>query len=190
MSAPERLTTSRLVLRRWRESDAVPFAALNGDPEVMRFYPRTYGLEETKARIGVWMRSFAERGYAPWAVEIPGVAPCIGVVGPTRITGNLPLAGRMEILWRLARPYWGKGYAVEAARACLRDAFERLAQDEMLAYTATVNAPSRRVMEKLGMVEDPVASFLHPALPEGDRLRPHVVYRLAREDFLSAGAAA
>ena len=129
MSAPERLTTSRLVLRRWRESDAAPFAALNGDPEVMRFYPRTYGLEETKARIGVWMRSFAERGYAPWAVEIPGVAPCIGVVGPTRITGNLPLAGRMEILWRLvvrrSGALKGRGSGRRAARPRPRAASAR-----------------------------------------------------------------
>jgi RimJ/RimL family protein N-acetyltransferase len=189
LTAPERLVTERLVLRRWRESDVVPLAEMNADPQVMRYFPRLYSLEETRARIAVWSEHFAKRGYAPWAVEAPGLASCMGVVGPALISGDIAIAGRMEILWRLGREFWGKGYAVEAARAALRDAFARLRPDEIIAYTSAANTPSRRVMEKLGMAEDAASGFAHPAYAEGHPLRPHVVFRLARRDFLTGAAA-
>jgi RimJ/RimL family protein N-acetyltransferase len=184
MSAPDRIVTERLVLRRWRDSDVDALAKLNADPAVMRYFPRTYGFEETKARIAAWSAAFGTRGYSPWAVEAPGFAACIGLVGPAQVGDSLPLAGAMEMAWRLDRPFWGKGYAVEAARASLRDVFERLGPRGMIAYTAAVNMPSRRVMEKLGMVEDAASAFSHPDIAADDPLRPHVVYRVSRSDFL------
>jgi RimJ/RimL family protein N-acetyltransferase len=190
LSAPVSIVTERLVLRRWRESDIAALARLNADPEVMRYFPRSYSLEETQARIAIWSAGFEARGYSPWAVEAPGVASCIGLVGPAQIGEDLPLAGKMEIAWRLDRPFWGKGYAAEAARASLRDVFERLRPSEVIAYTAAVNTPSRRVMEKLGMVEDATSAFAHPGLEASHALRPHMVYRLARQDFLAGHAAA
>jgi RimJ/RimL family protein N-acetyltransferase len=97
----------------------------------------------------------------------------------------MPHAGAIEIAWRLDRPFWGRGYAPEAADAALRDLFERLVPEEVIAYAAALNGPSRRVMGKLGMLEDKDAAFDHPALAQGDRLRRHVVYRIARADFLA-----
>jgi RimJ/RimL family protein N-acetyltransferase len=189
LSAPQRLVTERLILRRWRDSDVAAFAKLNGDPEVMRYFPRTYDFEETKSRIAAWSEAFETRGYAPWAVEIPDLSPCIGFVGPALIGQPQWLAGKLEMAWRLDRPFWGKGYATEAARAALRDAFERLQPPEIIAYTAAINLPSRRVIEKLGMTEDVASAFDHPALEANEALRPHVVYRLARPDFLASDGA-
>lgn len=186
MKAPERIVTERLILRRWRESDVAALARVNCDPEVMRFFPRTYDLEETRARIAASSEAFETRFYAPWAVELPGVAACIGLAGPARVGEDLPFAGMIEMAWRLDRPYWGKGYAPEAARAALRDVFERLQPSQVIAYTAVLNAPSRRVMEKLGMVEDEEATFAHPAIAADNPLQPHVVYRLTRERFLAS----
>jgi len=184
MKAPERIVTQRLVLRRWRDNDVEAMVRLNGDPQVMRFFAHTVSPRETRARIAAASEAFETRGYAPWAVEAPGIASCIGVVGPARVSEDVPCAGAIELAWRLARPFWGKGYAPEAARAALRDLFERLAPEEVIAYTAALNAPSRRVMEKLGMSEDSKAAFDHAAFAPGDPLRPHLVYRIARVDFL------
>lgn len=86
----------------------------------------------------------------------------------------------MEIGYRLAREHWGEDYATEAARAALADGFERLGRAEIVSFTAVVNVPSQRVMEKLGTTHDPDDDFDHPALPPGHRLRRHVLYRLAR----------
>jgi RimJ/RimL family protein N-acetyltransferase len=188
LRAPERLVTQRLVLRRWRDADVAAIAKLNADPHVMRFFLRTYGYDETKQRIGSWSAAFEERGYAPWAVELTGIAPCIGFVGIALVDAEVPLAGSLEVVWRLDGPFWGQGYAVEAAQAAMRDAFERLRPEEIVAYTAAINTPSKRVMEKLGMAFDAQAGFEHPRVPD-HRLRPHVVYRMARRDFLARHAA-
>jgi RimJ/RimL family protein N-acetyltransferase len=184
LTPPQRLVSQRLILRRWRESDIAPFARLNADPQVMRFFARRYGLEETRQRVSIWSDDMTSRGYAPWAVEAPGVASFIGVVGPSLITAEIALAGQIEILWRLDRPSWGQGYAVEAAHAALHDVFERLECPEVVAYTTAVNLPSRKVMQKLGMIEDEASAFAHPAVAEGNPLRPHVVSRLTRQAFL------
>ena len=184
MSPERRLVSERLILRPWRESDIIPFARLNADPQVMRFFARCYGLEETKQRVSLWSDAMASGGYAPWAVEAPGIADFIGVVGLAVIGEDQPLAGEIEVLWRLDSPFWGKGYAVEAARAALRDVFDRRRCPEVVAYTTTVNLPSRKVMQRLGMIEDAGAAFAHPALAADHPLRLHVVYRLTRETFL------
>ncbi|HIC80883.1 MAG TPA: N-acetyltransferase, partial [Kiloniellaceae bacterium] len=89
----------------------------------------------------------------------------------------------VEVGWRLAREYWGKGYATEGARACLRFGFEELGLKEIVSFTATTNLPSQRVMQRLGMTHDPVGDFDHPALPKGHRLERHVLYRLRRDSW-------
>ena len=85
----------------------------------------------------------------------------------------------VEIGWRLAAPYWGRGYATEGARAALAVGFETLGLGEIVSSTVPGNLRSRRVMEKIGMARDPADDFDHPALPEGHRLRRHVLYRIA-----------
>ena len=84
----------------------------------------------------------------------------------------------VEIGWRLAAEHWGHGYATEAARAVLAFGFERLGLPEIVSFTTTANVRSRRVMEKLGMRHSPDDDFMHPLIPDGHPLRPHVLYRL------------
>jgi ribosomal-protein-alanine N-acetyltransferase len=84
----------------------------------------------------------------------------------------------VEVLWRIASAHWGQGYAPEAARAAIADGFDRLGLHEVVALTAAINTPSRRVMEKLGMTHDPAEDFDHPRLAEDHALRRHVLYRL------------
>ncbi len=92
----------------------------------------------------------------------------------------------VEVGWRLALHHWGNGYATEAAQAAVAFGFEELGLDEIVSFTTVRNAPSRRVMERLGMTHDPLDDFDHPRLAGDDPTRRHVLYRLRRTTF-SAG---
>jgi RimJ/RimL family protein N-acetyltransferase len=176
------LRTPRLLLREWREADIEPFAALSADPEVMRHlvpFP-------DHAAMGAWVAGirahWREHGFGQWAVEIPGEAPFIGVIGLAHVRWQLPFTPAVEAAWRLARPYWGKGYALEAARAAVDDGFGRLHLDEIVAFTVPPNQASQRVTQRLGMTRDPADDFdfEHPRMPPGHPLRRHVLYRIRR----------
>jgi RimJ/RimL family protein N-acetyltransferase len=119
-------------------------------------------------------------GFAYWAVELPGAAPLIGAIGLTRVDFPDAFGEAVEIGWRLARPYWGSGYATEAARAVIEDGFYRLGVAEIVAFTVPANQRSRRVMERLGMNHDPADDFDFHRFKEGHPLRRHVLYRLQR----------
>src|SRR5437762_1345057 len=90
----------------------------------------------------------------------------------------------VEIGWRLAAECWGRGLATEGASAVADYAFKNLSLDEIIATTVPANTRSRRVMEKLAMTHNPANDFDHPLLPEGHRLRRHMLYRLRRTGSL------
>jgi RimJ/RimL family protein N-acetyltransferase len=188
MPCPEEIRTERLILRRWRETDHEPYARLSGDPHVMRYFHKIRNAEESAFEARWLDERFGLDGFGPWALEVPGVAPFIGFAGCWRVVRDLPFGPAVEIGWRLDADYWGKGYAPEAARAALHDVFARTNLDEIVAYTAHDNEPSRRVMEKLGMTYDPAADFLHPAVPVDHPRAPTVLYRLRRKAFLAEAA--
>ena len=117
-------------------------------------------------------------GYGHWAVEVRDAGEFIGFVGLAQPSFEAAFTPCTEIGWRLARSAWGRGYATEAARATLNVAFGPVGLDEVLSWTFEGNLPSRAVMERLGMTRDPADDFDHPRLPEGERLRRHVLYRI------------
>ena len=175
------LSTARLLLRPWRAEDFAPVTALFGDAEVMRYFDRTRTEEQTRVWLDRTEAHFSAHGFGLWAVEIPGQAPFIGFVGLNSVPASLPPAPATEAVWTLARAYWGQGYAGEAALAAIDDGFARLGLAEIVAFTAEVNAPSRRVMEKIGMRHAAGDWFDHPAITPGHVLRRHVVYRIAKD---------
>jgi RimJ/RimL family protein N-acetyltransferase len=177
------LETARLWLRRWRDEDLEPFAALNADPQVMEHFPATLSPEESAAAVGRVRQHFENQGYGFWAVELPGKAPFIGFIGLAVPAFEASFTPCVEIGWRLARPWWGQGFATEGARAALVHGFERLDLPEIVSFTVPGNVRSRRVMEKLGMrySED----FEHPRIEPGHLLRHHVLYRLSRAEWAS-----
>ena len=180
--SPERTTlrTERLLLRPIRDSDLDPFAAMHADPLVVAHLHPPLGRAESEMVLDRIRANTARDGVGPFAVELPGAVPFIGLVGLARPRFDVPLIPCVEIAWRLASAHWSRGYAPEAARACLDFGFRHLELPEILAWTSRDNRASQRVMEKLGMVRDPDADFDHPKLPLGDRLRRHLVWRLTR----------
>lgn len=177
LQPPCRITTKRLCLRPWEQADYAPFAALNADPKVMEYFPRTLTTTESDDFAQRIAALIQERGWGLWAVGIQGGAPFIGYVGLHIPSTPLPFSPCVEIGWRLAAPHWGKGYAPEAANAALDVAFRALQLDEIVSFTAAINTRSRRVMEKIGL-QPTAEDFSHPALPEESPLCKHVLYRL------------
>jgi RimJ/RimL family protein N-acetyltransferase len=175
---PVTLRTDRLVLRQWRESDVAPFAAMGADPEVMRHFPSLLTAEQVDAAVARFSHRIATTGWGLWALERDG--EFIGFTGLSVPSFEAAFTPCTEIGWRLARHAWGKGYATEAARAALAFGFERLELPEIVSFTAVQNAPSRAVMERIGMVRDPADDFAHPTLPVDSPVSAHVLYRIAR----------
>ncbi len=177
--APVELHTKRCVLRQWQAGDFPPWAAMNADPEVRRYFPSLLTPELAEAEAGRCHDAIAQRGWGMWALDLPGVMPFAGFVGLNVPHYDAPFVPAVEIGWRLPRAAWGCGYASEAARAALEFAFTRLAVAEVVAITVPGNQASRRVMQRLGMVRDEAGDFDHPRIEAGHALRRHVLYRAA-----------
>jgi RimJ/RimL family protein N-acetyltransferase len=184
MAAPTMIKTERLILREWRDEDLPLIAAINGDRLAMRHFVKPMTREESDASIARYRKSQAENGFCMWAVEAPGVAPIVGVLGLARTGFEPPLETGVEIGWRLAPAHWGKGYATEGAKAALSFGFEQIGLTEILSMTTLVNEASWRVMERIGMRRDKASDFNHPRVPDNHPLKRHILYRLTRSDWL------
>ncbi len=167
------IKTPRLLLRQWRAEDREPFAELSADPVVMEHYPSVLSRAESGARVDQYEAEFANLGFGKWAVEIPGETSFAGCIGLSAISFESKFTPCVEIGWRLARRFWGQGYATEGARAALDFGFERLGLPEIVSFTVPANTRSLRVMEKIGMKF--AGEFDHPELEPGHRLRRHVL---------------
>lgn len=176
---PRELRTERLHLRRWRPADRGPFAEMNADPRVMEFFPAVLSRQQSDELAERIEQNFERQGFGLWAVEVPGVTEFAGFIGLAIPRFEAHFTPCVEIGWRLAAPYWGRGYATDGARAAVEFAFGPLALNEIVSMTTVTNVRSRRVMEKLGMTRTPADDFDHPLLADGHPLRRHVLYRLS-----------
>jgi RimJ/RimL family protein N-acetyltransferase len=172
------ISTGRLIMRSWRESDLPSWAAMNADPEVRRYV----GPLLTPGQAEAWVLNFQDdldrRGFGFWALEVRASGDFIGFTGLDIVEEEMPVTG-VEIGWRLARSAWGHGYATEAARAALEYGFGILTLPEIVAITMAANLRSQAVMERIGMTRDPAEDFDDPDVEEPS-LRRHVVYRIRR----------
>jgi RimJ/RimL family protein N-acetyltransferase len=181
------LRTERLRMRRWRQGDRRPFAALNADPRVMEFFPAPLSREESNRLVERIELGFERHGFGLWALELGEGGGFIGFAGLAVPSFEAHFTPAVEVGWRLARPAWGQGYATEAGRAAIAHGFKRLGLEEIVSMTTVGNQRSRAVMERLGMSRDPADDFELPALPPGDPLRPHVLYRLRASQVPGGG---
>lgn len=177
------LNGPRLTLRPLEDRDAAEFAALNGDPAVMRHFPKLLTFDESEEFRARVARHFAEHGYGFWGVfrhDAPGL---VGLVGLLQVAFPARFAPGVEIGWRIAAAHQRQGYAEEAARICLAHGFGPLNLPEIVAFTIPANEPSWRLMEKLGMSPD--GGFEHPRIAEGHPMRVHRLHRISRAEWIA-----
>ncbi|UVK36304.1 GNAT family N-acetyltransferase [Mesorhizobium sp. AR10] len=179
------IRTERLILRNWEDRDRELFHRINSDERVMEFFPFRRDRAAADAKMDEFRTWIAQDGYGFAAAEIIETRQCIGFVGLLD-TDHMPFlpAGTIEIGWRLAPEFWGKGYVTEAAEAWLAYGFETLGLEKIVSFAVEANRRSTAVMERLGMTADPTSDFDHPDIPDSrPDLKRHVFYRLSREDW-------
>jgi len=173
------ILTERLKLRPWLDTDAEPFIQLNKDPEVMRFFPSTQTTDETLRQIDRIKKHFTDYGYGLYAIERLDNHQFIGYTGFAHPSFKSHFTPCIEVGWRLSKDNWGRGFATEAAKACITHGFGILGFNEIYSFTATINLPSISVMKKSGL--QLVGEFEHPILPEGHPLKTHVLYKISNK---------
>ena len=174
------IETPRLLVREWRDEDYNPFFRINSDPEVTRHIRPVRDRQESDAMIERQRGMQARHGHCFWAVERREDGALVGFCGLRPGVPGTPIEEDIEIGWRLGSGYWGRGYAREAAAACLDWAFTSQGAPRVVSITVSANTRSWNLMERLGMIRRQDLDFLHPALPDGDPLRPHIAYALER----------
>jgi RimJ/RimL family protein N-acetyltransferase len=176
VTAPLRLGTERLILRPWREADRAPYAAMMADEAVAFWVGGTLDAERAGAQIDYMTAHLQTHGFSFLAIERRADGAFLGAAGLLSTPPNHPMAPAVEVGWRLAREAWGSGYATEAAAAVIADGFARVGLEEILAFTAVLNARSRAVMARLDLERRRELDFEHPFVAEGHPLRPHLVF--------------
>jgi len=165
--------TERLRLRSWKPEDLPLFAAINKDARVMKFFPATLTEDETEAFYDRIQEEFVRKGWGLYAVELKDSGEFIGYVGLHEIGFEADFTPGVEIGWRLAADVHNKGYATEAAVEVLRLA-KSYGIRQLYSFTAVINKPSERVMQKTGM--EKIGEFDHPKLTAESPLCRHVLY--------------
>ena len=174
--------TPRLTLRQWQDSDTTPFIQMCADDEVMHYFPKKLDAFEATAFMQRLKDAIETRGWGLYAVELKATGEFIGFIGLHIHPPEFEIADAPEIGWRLLPQYWHQGYATEGAKAVLKHAFRNLRLEKVISFTACLNAPSERVMQRIGM--DKVREFDHPLVPAEHPLQRHVLYEMHRGDFL------
>lgn len=158
----------------------MPFANINADPAVMECFPYTLTASESDAFIQRIEAHFERHGFGLYAVELRESGQLAGFVGLLVPSFEAPFTPCVEIGWRLARRFWGRGFATEGARYVLDYGFDRIGLSEIVSFTVPANVRSIAVMERLGMKRDLNGDFDHPLIPQGHPLQRHVLYRLSK----------
>lgn len=145
--------TPRLLLRRWRSDDLDTFAAINAQPEVMRYIHdgRVLDRVATAERLATYQRHWDEYGFGLYAVELKATGELAGFTG-LAVPAFLPeIMPAVEIGWRFGRAYWGQGLATEAAQAVVAQTRAEFGLRRLVSIHVVGNEASARVMVKLGM---------------------------------------
>jgi RimJ/RimL family protein N-acetyltransferase len=183
------LSTARLLLRRWRERDRAPFAAINADAEVMRLFPATLTAVQSGRLITDIEAHFERHGFGLWALEHRRSGELLGFTGLCFVSFEAAFTPAVEVGWRLRRSAWGHGYASEAAIASLAFGFSELDVREVVSFTSARNERSRAVIERIGMTRDLDGDFAHPMVPSDSPLLAHVLYRISAGEWRSRSVA-
>lgn len=180
------IETERLYLRQWQASDFAIFAAMNADPEVMKYFPKLLSAKVSDIIASKCQQLIEGNGWGFWALSLKEGSnkndDFIGFVGLNQTHADMFFAPCVEIAWRLRKEFWGQGYATEAARASLDFAFSELALEGVVAFTAVINKRSQLLMKRIRMT-DTQNNFYHPALESNHLLAEHVLYKITRQQW-------
>lgn len=180
------LKTRRLALRQWREGDDDHAAGMR-TPAVIRWLQDDNMPVRRPGSVVERMQAMqADHGHCFWVLERLNDGAFLGYCGLKRVDAdNTGLTGAMEIGWSLAEQHWGHGYATEAAAAVLDRAFDVHDAPFVVALTVAENAPSWRVMKRIGMHRCAEHDFHDPAYSHA--LNPTIVYRVERDQRAAQG---
>lgn len=170
------LQTQRLLLRQWQTNDFVEFAKMNASEKVMKYFPRLLSQDESYQVAENLAQNIAENGWGFWAIEDKFTGKFIGFTGLKQTPECLSFSPAIEIGWRLSSESWHKGFATEAAKKVIDFAFNELRLTEVVSFTAKINQPSERVMQRIGMINTGL-TFQHPLVDKNSPLREHVLYK-------------
>ncbi len=170
------IETQHLYIRDWKRSDLQSLVALNRDSNVMKYFLKTLTPTESIGLFNRFKDNLDNQGYGLFAIERKEDQAFIGFVGFNTFDFDTDFAPGIEIAWRLHTDYWNKGYATEAAQACLKYARENLDFETVYSFTTRQNKRSEQVMIKIGMTK--VKEFEHPQIPKDHPLLHHVLYRI------------
>ncbi|WP_420408832.1 GNAT family N-acetyltransferase [Hoeflea sp.] len=178
------LRTERLILRNWEERDRTLFHLINSDEQVMEFFPMRRDRAQSDEMMDRLASQIESRGFGLAAVEIAETGEVAGFTG-LNPTAGIPVFkdGTVEIGWRIAPRFWGKGIAGEAARAWRDHGFDALGLDRIVSFAVADNRRSIAVMQRIGMTARPDLDFDHPAVPDTHpQLKRHVLYEMFAGD--------
>ena len=178
------LFTNRLKLAVFSQSHVSELVRLNADPEVMRYFPATLNPEESVALLQRIIEHQRINGYSLFALHLKESDAFVGWCGLMKVPFPAHFTPAVEVGWRLNKIFWGKGLAPEAAKSVLRFGFLELGLSEIVSFTAELNQPSIRVMQKIWMKCNPEDTFDHPKLPVNHPLQKHILYRSQKTDWL------
>ncbi len=168
--------TKRLIARDYLPDDYIPFAELNSDLDVMKYFPKVLTTKESNALLDRNQQELALLGYGLFAIEEKSSGDFIGFTGFHEKNFEADFTPCLEIGWRFKKSVWNQGYATEAALGCIDFAQTHTTIEEIYSFTAQLNQPSEQVMKKINFFK--IAYFDHPALPANHPLKPHVLYKL------------
>lgn len=144
------LETARLRLREFTPADVDALEQVIGDPLAMRYYASPFDREGVEAWIARNRERYAREGHGLWAMALKESGELIGDCGC--VLQEVEERREIEIAYHVRRDLWNKGYATEAALACMEYAFTKLGARRAISMIRPENLASRRVAEKNGLV--------------------------------------
>lgn len=176
------LSTERLIMREWRDSDLPSLYQMVSDPAVMEFFPSVLSETEALDFLKAIQDKMNQNGWGMWACELKSTQEVIGFVGLNIPKDDFYFNPCVEIGWRLRKEFWHQGLAQEAAKEALKFGFTELNLDKIVAFTTVTNLPSQTLMKRLNMIKNH-RHFNHPRLAEDHPLVEHVLYELTKDSW-------
>lgn len=187
MKTGTELETERLILRPWSlsEEDRKFFHFILSDAEVRRFYVTRLSRQEADEKLEELVETHDQHDIEWGAACLKSTGQPIGMTGLAHVDYETPFTPCVEIGWLYDPKVWGQGFATEAGSALLRQGFEEVGLNEIVAFAVHNNHASTAVMERIGMARVEDGDFDHPKVPDSHaHLQRHVLYKVSAQQYM------